>query len=365
MHIVNIIQCTNLGGMEQASLRLMKGLKERGHTCEYVSLNPIGPLGELLEDAGIPCTGLSYASGKLRTIFQLRKVLQQSHADALIMTGQNLAALLALPGVTKGRRLLSIHYHHEGYKSKRFWKVFYSLARFSFDAVSFPSDFVRGEAIAIDAPLAKIASTVRYPARPVPALLPSEKESAKLQYGIPIASPVVGNAGWLIDRKRFDVFLDVAGVVSRQNRDVYFVIAGDGPLRPELEQLVRTKGLQDRVKWIGWQKDMRQFYAAIDILLFNSDFDALPVTPQEAMLHGIPVVASVVRGGLNEIVSAPAEGVLLGSHDVDALAKATLHLLDKPEELRRVGKEGQRRILALSDHEEIVDWHMNALKLDR
>ena len=60
MKIVNIIQGTNLGGMEQASLRLMVGLKERGHSCEVVSLNPIGGLGPLLAEHDIPAVGLPY-----------------------------------------------------------------------------------------------------------------------------------------------------------------------------------------------------------------------------------------------------------------------------------------------------------------
>ena len=49
MKIINIMQGTDLGGMEQASLRLMLGLKKLGHSLEVLSLNPIGALGPLLE----------------------------------------------------------------------------------------------------------------------------------------------------------------------------------------------------------------------------------------------------------------------------------------------------------------------------
>jgi hypothetical protein len=52
MNIINIMQGTDLGGMEQASLRLMLGLKELGHSLQVLSLNPIGGLGPLLEPRG-------------------------------------------------------------------------------------------------------------------------------------------------------------------------------------------------------------------------------------------------------------------------------------------------------------------------
>ena len=61
MHILNLMQCTNLGGMEQASLKLMRGLLRRGHSCHVVSLNPLGKLAESLSQSGITAEGVRYA----------------------------------------------------------------------------------------------------------------------------------------------------------------------------------------------------------------------------------------------------------------------------------------------------------------
>ena len=50
MHILNIIQCANLGGMEQSTLALLTRLQARGHTTELLSLNPLGAMGRLLAE---------------------------------------------------------------------------------------------------------------------------------------------------------------------------------------------------------------------------------------------------------------------------------------------------------------------------
>ena len=63
-----------------------------------------------------------------------------------------------------------------------------------------------------------------------------------------------------------------------------------------LQKLSVSLGIAERVYWTGWLSDLAPFYAGIDVLLFNSDWDALGMTPVEAMSHCVPVVASVERG---------------------------------------------------------------------
>lgn len=147
MRIVKIIQGTGLGGMEKASLRLMVGLKERGHACEVISLNPVGGLGPLLAECNIPAIGLPYL-GKWgwRSFPVLRRALRSAQADALLMTGHNLFAMLALGNLCRGRRVLAVHFHHEGVKPRWQWRLIYRIACRRFQAITFPSDFVHHEA---------------------------------------------------------------------------------------------------------------------------------------------------------------------------------------------------------------------------
>ena len=330
MRILNIIQCTNLGGMEQASLRLMTGLNQRGHHCELLSLNPIGALGPLLAQAGIPATGLPYRGrGGWRTIPMFRLRLKDFSPDALIMTGHNLLAMLALRDVCKGRRLLAIHYHHAGVKPLWQWRLIYAVAARRFQAVTFASDFIRREAERIYPPIARKSHTVRNPL-PLPAPpTPSARNTARKALGLPLSSKIIGNAGWLIERKRFDVFLRVARGVARNRSDTCFAIAGDGPERDRLRALAEKLDIADRVFWLGWQQDMAPFYQAIDVLLFNSDWDALGMASLEAMSYGVPVVASVTNGGLQEVMSEANCGYYFSQHNISSLEEAVLNCLSQ------------------------------------
>jgi glycosyltransferase involved in cell wall biosynthesis len=332
--------------METSSLRLMQGLVGRGHTLEVLSLHPVGALGDLLTTTGIPAAGLTYRGfAGWRSLPAMRAAIRQRRYDALIMTGHNLAAMLSLDRTHGRRRLLAMHYHHAGVKPDWQWRLIYAIALMKFNAISFPSDFARTEAVGIHRGVSRIASTIRNPV-PLPRLPGSAaRQTARQRLGLPAHARVIGNAGHLIARKRFDVFLEVSARVLGKRDDCWFLIAGDGELRRTLEQRAERLGIAGRVRWTGWLPDLSDFYCALDVLLFNSDWDAYPTTPLEAMSYAIPVVASSIRGGLSEAIRERDHGVLLARHDCDALAAAVLDALGPAA--KRPGRLARARVAAL------------------
>ncbi|MGH6860527.1 MAG: glycosyltransferase [Phyllobacterium sp.] len=350
MKILNIIQCTDLGGMEQASLRLMQSLQERGHRFKVISLNPLGALKPQLDAAGIEAVGLDY-KGVLgwRSVPAFHRIVRNEEADALIMTGSNLLAMLALGKVCRHRRLLAMHFHHSVRPSWQ-WMLFYHLAGSRFNSISFPSDFVRLEAESIYRFIRPKTCTIR---NPLTAPAPHDRQevmAAKNRLGLPSNTVLVGNAGWLIARKRFDVFLRAAAVIAKTRPEIRFAIAGDGPERPKLQAMADGLGLAGRIHWLGWISTMRDFYISLDVLLFNSDWDAFGNTPVEAMTYGIPVVASVENGGLKEVIPDERFGYLFSEHDPQRLAAAVLDCIAQ----KGCAVNGRDRAVALSDPERIA-----------
>ena len=177
------------------------------------------------------------------------------------------------------------------------WGAFYRLFGADYARITFLTDFIRREAEAVAPHLADRFVTIRAPIAVPPALSADRRAELRARWGLAPDAPVVANAGQLIPRKRWDVFLNVAARVARRERDAQFLIAGDGPARPALEARARALGLDGRVRFIGWQRDTYAVYGASDVLLFNSDADAFGRTPAEAMACGVPVVASVAYGG--------------------------------------------------------------------
>ncbi len=352
--------------MEQASLRLMKGFVQGGHRVNLLSLNPLGALRGALDTAGISSEGLDYGgNGKLRNWMLLRKRIQASAPDALLMTGHNLMAQLALGNVCKGRRVLAIHFHHRGVKPIWQWRIIYADACKRFRAIVFPSEFVRREAEEIYPQLGEVSHVIRYPMEIPAVTTETERQSARRILGLPgLDVPLVGNAGWLIKRKRWDVFLRVAAKVSASLPIVRFVIAGDGPEKRRLMALAADLGIQEKIFWLGWIKEMKTFYQSVNAVLFNSDWDALPVTPQEAMSYGVPVVASIIHGGLSEIVLNNNQGFLLHEHDAERLADRLCTLIVDPTLANNVGAQGRARIAMLSSPEKIGNAYKKLLCME-
>lgn len=353
MHILNVIQCSNLGGMEQASLGLMKALKLRGHTIELVSLNKLGALKGHLDDAEIPAIGLGYGEvSKARFFLSLRRLVRRSTADALIMTGHNFLASLAMLGVGPERRILSMHFHHQGVLPRWQWKMIYGVARRQFQAITFPTDFVRLEAQSMVGSIEEFCITIPNPiAEPVQEAADPGADF-RIKNAIPLDVPLIGNAGWLIPRKRFDVFLRVASKILKKTEDAHFVIAGDGEQRIQLERIAENLGLEHRVRFVGWLSDLRGFYSAIDVLLFNSDWDALGLTPVEAIVRKVPVVCSIKNGGLSELLTDDFCWIF-DDHDENALAASVLDALS--EEGSRRAARGASHILDMCEPSNIAE----------
>jgi glycosyltransferase involved in cell wall biosynthesis len=349
MKILALIQCANLGGMEQSTVLLLDELRRMGHEVELLSLNEMGPLAPVLEQHDIPASAVGYR-GKWgwRSFRPLRRRLRNQHSDALVMVGHNLMAMLALGDFCQPQRVLSLHFHHEGVMPNWAWRVLYQVVIWRFHSIIYPSRFIMDEALRIVPGLHRAKRTISYPV-PSPIMLPQKLEhgarlSFRAHYGLSPDDPVVGNAGWLIPRKRWDIYLQTAAQVAAQIPKAKFLIAGDGPERADLQRQAGQLGIQPLVKWLGWLKDLEPFYRSLDVMLFNSDWDAMGRTPLEAMSFGVPVVASVVHGGLKEVLDSEACGLLLPAHNVSALAERVVFYLRDHALATRVGEQARRQI---------------------
>jgi glycosyltransferase involved in cell wall biosynthesis len=153
---------------------------------------------------------------------------------------------------------------------------------------------------------------------------------------------VVGSVGRLSPEKGHVTFIRAASSVAKEFPKSQFLIVGDGPLRPALESLASDIGLLDKIRFAGYQADVRPFLDEMDIFVLPSYTEAMPLSLLEAMANGLPVVASCV-GGVPEAVEDNVTGFLVAPHDEDALAKKILLLL-RSEALRRsMGKSSRTK----------------------
>ena len=164
----------------------------------------------------------------------------------------------------------------------------------------------------------------------------------KEDLGIAPEDRVVGSLGRLVPIKGHRYLIEAAGLVLSRFRNVTFLLAGEGPLRRELEALAEGLGIAHKVVFAGHRDDEAEVISAMDIFVLPSLNEGMGRVLVEAMAEGKPIVATSV-GGVPEVVEHGRTGLLVPPKDPDALAGAISELLEHPEMARRFGEAGRER----------------------
>ena len=139
----------------------------------------------------------------------------------------------------------------------------------------------------------------------------SRLAAARAALGAPDAGTVVlGAVGRLVDVKDHASFIDAVHTLRTRGRNVFAVIAGEGPLRRELDERIARMGLERTVRLLGHRPDVEAVFAGIDIFVQPSKSEGMSNTMLEAMASGLPIIATAV-GGADEMVIDGSTGMLV------------------------------------------------------
>lgn len=157
---------------------------------------------------------------------------------------------------------------------------------------------------------------------------------------------IVGAAGRLSAEKGFDQLVAAAALVAPRDRDVGFVVFGDGPERAALGRAIAGARLDDRFILTGFRRDVARLLPALDVVVLSSHTEGMPVVILEAMAAGVPVVATAV-GGTPEVVVHGETGYLTAPGEVAELASRIEQVLASSELRRTLGNRGRQRATEL------------------
>lgn len=181
----------------------------------------------------------------------------------------------------------------------------------------------------------------------------SARALARAGLDISPSAHVVTTVGRLTAIKQTALFLDVAAIVAAQDREAVFVVAGDGELRGDLEQQARALGIDRRVRFLGWRRDLAAIYGASDVFLLTSRNEGTPVALIESLASGVPGVSTDV-GGVRDVLESDAVGLLAADGEPAALAGHVISLLADPDRRRRMGVAGRALVVARYDLDRLV-----------
>lgn len=158
-------------------------------------------------------------------------------------------------------------------------------------------------------------------------LRPSDPAGLRRELDVPDGAPLIGTAGRLMEQKAVHRLIDALEALP----GVHARIAGEGPLRAELERRIAAAGLADRCRLVGYVDRIADFLAMLDVFVLCSTFEGSPNALAEAMALGRPVVA-VDAPGTRTVVRDRETGLLVAP---ESLADGIRALL-VDEELRSV-----------------------------
>lgn len=158
---------------------------------------------------------------------------------------------------------------------------------------------------------------------------------ARRRLGVPEDAPLVVQIGNFKPQKAPLDFVRVAAAVAREVPEAWFVMVGDGELRPAAEELASELDVAVRMVFCGWWDDVPGLLAASRVSVLTSRHEGLPRAAVESLAAGVPVVATAVDG-TPEVVRHGVNGFLAEAGDVASLARRVCALLRDDELHRRL-----------------------------
>jgi len=181
-----------------------------------------------------------------------------------------------------------------------------------------------------------------------------DREAKRKELGVDTGGKVVSMVACLKPQKSPLDFAKVAHLVLKQVPDSWFLIAGDGELRAELEKIVEQLGIKERFKLLGWRRDVPEIMWASDLLVLTSLWEGLPRVYPQAMSAGLAIVGTRVDGAEEAVIDGK-NGYLLAPGEVSGIAERIIELLKDDEKRDMMAEKGKELIAEFDIYKMVRD----------
>jgi glycosyltransferase involved in cell wall biosynthesis len=169
---------------------------------------------------------------------------------------------------------------------------------------------------------------------------------------------VIGSAGRFFPVKDYRLMVEIAMEMNKIRSKTRFELAGDGPQRDLILDLIRRYHLEEKFILRGYMENMAEFYGGIDLYINTSLHEGLPMSVLEAMAHGIPVIVPDT-GGMSEIITNGVEGYKINGRDPKLFAEKCLEMMNNKPMYDRMAGKSRERIVKNFSYERMADEYYN------
>lgn len=342
VRVLQVIPSLEVAGAEMMVTHLARALdRARFDVTVLLFFDPAGsPLARMLRDENIPVVALGKGLGfDLTTFWRFECAMRRLKPD-VVHTHLGVVHYV-LPSLAIRRRVARVHTLHILAEEEAAFPLANRLAvRCGIRPVAI------AEAVA--------ASARRFYGIESPRIIPNgipiakcdaatePRDSWREKEGIATSEFVFVNVGRLMEQKNQRLLIHAFARVCEDVRAVTLLIAGEGPLRRDLEESARELGVAARVRFLGLRQDVPSLLRAGDAFVLSSDSEGNPLCVMEAMAASLPVVSTAV-GGVPELVENGRSGLLVDRGDAEGLAAAMRATARDPGHARAMGDAGRRR----------------------
>ena len=345
IRVLHTLSCVHSGGVEQLRVLLARGLPAGRYEHALITQESAGGIPGVLSDAGWSIHDIGIARHILDPAWYARaaSIAREFAPDLIhgaVFEGNALANVLGLrfprtPVISEE----TSNPLNRSWRGNLLIRGFYLRSQAVIAVSPAVVDYLIGVAKVPARKVIHIDNAVEQAATPNPR----EIDRLRQKLGLAAEDVVIGSVDRIQDDpKRFSDLILAFGEVSRNIPRARLLLVGDGPDRAMLERLAEQRGLGDAVVFAGYQADPRPFYWLMDVFALASAREAFGLVLVEAMLAGVPVVATAV-GGMPHVLGHGAAGVLVPPLDPPAMAREITRLLMDAPERRRLAHAGQER----------------------
>jgi glycosyltransferase involved in cell wall biosynthesis len=327
-----------VGGQERLLVDFARHADRKRFDLIFVSLTSRGKLAQQIEDLGWPVFALEEPPGLRPSMVVRLASLFRRHECDVVHTHDAKPLLYGTLAVKLARLGRHIHTQHHGLLPQMTSRQ----RRLAAWAGCLTQAYV---CVSRDA--ARHTAATGLPKRHV-TTLPNGIDLERFAYHGPCPGGPAVTVARLSPEKDIANLLRAVALVLPAAPTFRLRIAGDGPLRAELMQLAATLGIEGHVAFLGEVGDIPALLNEASLFVLPSRTEGISLTLLEAMASGLPVVATRV-GGNAEVVADGTTCLLVKAQDPADLARRLLELWNHPDEGRRLGMAGRRRVEAHHD----------------
>jgi glycogen synthase len=158
----------------------------------------------------------------------------------------------------------------------------------------------------------------------------------------------VFSVGRMVKEKGFETIIEAAQLAKESNKDIYFVIAGKGPMLERYRKMVSERDLDHYIAFIGYVSDEQRNALLVnsEIAVFPSLYEPFGIVALEAMILSKPTIVSET-GGLKGIIMHMQTGMLMNPGDADSLLSNIDFLTQYPHKAKEIGEKGRQIVKSL------------------